>query len=215
MKRTKKMDWAKHAAVLSITVLVFFTGILLGTLLNKNKIDAVQEISDELRLSTMSSEVEFAILAENPCEVHDLGFLSDDLHELSLKVEFMENQLGSRNKDVQELKSFYSIIQLRHWVLMTKIKEECNNEAVNIIYFYSNEGECRDCADQGFILSYLKRTEKVNIYSIDINTNNNAVRTLKEVYKIRSAPTLIIDKDVYEGFKTLNQLKEIMNNDDD
>jgi cell division protein FtsX len=83
MKRTKKMDWAKHAAVLSITVLVFFTGILLGTLLNKNKLDNVKEISEELRISTMSSEVEFAILAENPCTIEDLGFLSDDLHELS------------------------------------------------------------------------------------------------------------------------------------
>ncbi|MCC7575101.1 hypothetical protein KO361_05925 [Candidatus Woesearchaeota archaeon] len=210
MKRTKKMDWAKHAAVLSITVLVFFTGILLGTLLNKNKLDNVKEISEELRLSTMSSEVEFAILAENPCAIEDLGFLSDDLHELSMKVEYMENQLGSKNKDVQELKNFYSIIQLRHWVLMTKIKEQCETEVTNIVYLYSNEGDCKECADQGFILSYLKRTEKVNIYSVDININNNAVRTLKQVYNVKTAPTLIINQEKHEEFKTLNQLKELI-----
>ena len=210
-RRTKKMDWAKHAAVLAITVLVFFTGILLGTLLNKNKVDAVREMSEELRISTMSSEVEFAIIAENPCAMTDLTFLSDDLHELSIKVEYMENQLGSRNKDVKELKNFYSIIQLRHWILMTKIKEQCDSEATNIIYFYSNEGDCRECQDQGYILSHLKRTENVNIYSVDINLENNAVRSLKQVHGIKTAPTLIIDQEVHEGFKTLNQLKELIN----
>ncbi len=209
-KRTKKMDWAKHAAVLSITVLVFFTGILLGTILNQGKIDTVHQISEELRINTMSSEVEFAILAENPCAITDISFLSDDLHELSLKVEYMENQLGTNNEDVKELKNFYSIIQLRHWILTTRIQEECNTNVSNIIYFYSNEGDCRECSDQGFILSHLRRTENVNIYSVDINTQNNAVRTLKEMYDVKNAPTLIINKEKHEGFKTLNQLRELV-----
>lgn len=208
--RTKKMDWTKHTAVLAITVLIFFTGILLGTILNKNKVDSVREMSEELRISTMSSEIEFAILAENPCVVTDLEFLSDDLHQLSLKVDYMENQLGSQNKDVKEVKNFYSIIQLRHWILMTKIKEQCEIETENIIYFYSNLGDCDECSDQGYILSHLKRTNNVNIYSVDINTNNNAVRTLKQVYGIKSAPTLIIGNEVYEGFLTLNQIREII-----
>lgn len=210
MKRTKKMDWAKHAAVLSITVLVFFTGILLGTLLNKNKVDAVKDMSEELRISTMSSEIEFAILAENPCAIQDISFLNDELYELSLKVDYMENQLGVNNKEVKELKNFYSIVQLRHWLLMKKIKEQCETKATNIIYFYSNEGDCRECSDQGFVLSYLRRTENVNIYSVDINTENNAVRTLKKVYSVKTAPSLIIDKELYQGFQTLQQLKEIL-----
>jgi len=210
MKRTKQIDWSKHVAVLLITILIFFIGILLGTLLNRNKVDLVKEISEELRINTMSSEVEFMILADNPCTLSNLTFLSDELHELSLKVEHMENQLSSENKDVQELKNFYSIIQLRHWKLMTTIKEECKNEATNIVYFYSNKGDCPECREQGFILSYLKRTENINIYSIDINTNNNAVRTLKKLYNIKTAPTLIINKDTHEGFKTLNQLKELI-----
>ena len=46
MKRTKKMDWSKHAAVLIITIFVFFTGILLGYLLSKNKIENVESSSN-------------------------------------------------------------------------------------------------------------------------------------------------------------------------
>lgn len=210
-KRTKKIDLAKHTAVLSITVLVFLTGILLGTILNKNKITTIQEISEQLKISTMSSEVEFAILSENPCSISDLSFLSDELYELSIKVDYMENQLGSQNQEVIELKNIYSIIQLRHWLLMTKIKAQCESESANIIYFYSNEGDCKECSDQGFILSHLRRTENVNIYSIDINLENNAVRTIKKTYKVSTAPSLIINKEVHTGFKTLNQLREIIN----
>lgn len=206
----KKMDWSKHTAVLIITILIFLTGILLGSYLNTNKVIALNELSEELRVSAMSSELEFAILAENPCKVTEYGFLSEELDELSSKVEFMENQLGRTNQEVIKLKNFYSIVQLRHYLLMTRLVDECQLNTSNIVYFYSNAGDCPECNEQGFILSYLKNTYSINIYSIDINSQNNAVRALKEVYDIETAPSFIIEGEPYYGFQSTNALRTIL-----
>ena len=206
------MDWSKHAAVLTITMLLFLSGILIGTFISTGKVDQVKILTDELRTSTMSSEVEFAILTQNPCQVTDLGYLNDELQELSLKVEFLENQLGHDNKDVIELKNFYSIIQLRHWLLIDSIISQCDDVNLStIVYFYSNEKDCDDCSQQGFILNHLRRVEEVNIYSIDINLENNAVLSFKKVNNVTTAPTLIIDGVKYEGFRTLRELRTIVN----
>ena len=211
-KRTKKMDWSKHAAVLTITVLVFVMGILLGNLLNQHKIDAIADITEELRFNTMSSELEFALLTANPCSVTDLQFLRDDLREISSKVEYMENQLGSSNKAVLELKNHYSIVQIRHWLLMNKIRKECQAETIPIIYFYSNEGDCDECTVQGYILSHLRKNEPVAVYSVDANLNNKAVQTLKKVYDVNATPTLIIDDIVYPNFMSMDDLTAIIKN---
>ncbi|MFT4261683.1 MAG: hypothetical protein ACMXX9_04600 [Candidatus Woesearchaeota archaeon] len=206
----KKMDWSKHAVVLTITILVFFTGILLGSYLNTNKLNELNELSEELRVSAMSSELEFAILTDNPCKVTEYGFLNEELDDLSGKVEFMENQLGRNNQEVIKLKNFYSIVQLRHYLLMTKLTEQCDLNTSNIVYFYSNEGDCPECNEQGFILSYLKNLYPINIYSIDINSQNNAVRALKEVYDIETAPSFIIDGEPYYEFQSTNALRTIL-----
>jgi hypothetical protein len=212
MKNRKKMDWSKHTAVFIITVLIFFTGILLGSYINTNKLISLNDLSEELRISAMSSEVEFAILSENPCKVTDYGFLSNELNDLSGKVEFMENQLGRNNPEVLKLKNFYSIVQLRHYLLMTKLTEECSLNVTNIIYFYSNEGDCETCSEQGFILSYLRYNYPINIYSIDLNSQNNAVRALKEIYDIESAPSLVIDGEPYYTYLRTEDIRTIIEN---
>ncbi len=210
MKNRKRMDWPKHGAVFAITILIFSIGILIGSQINQTKMSSIAELSEELRVITMSSELEFAILTENPCEVTDLSFLTEELDELSKKVEFMENQLGRGNPEVLKLKNFYSIVQLRHYLLMTKLVDECEFNLTNIVYFYSNEGDCPECNQQGFILSYLRNIHPINVYSIDINSENSAIRALKTIHKVETAPSLIIDGEVFEGFKTRNELLELI-----
>ena len=211
-KNRKKMDWPKHTSVLIITILVFTTGILLGTIINDNKMIELTELSEELRISAMSSELEFTILSENPCKIGDLDFLGNELNDLAGKVEHMENQLGRDHREVLKLKNFYSIVQLRHYLLMSKLTKQCDLNLTNLVYFYSNEGDCKVCNEQGFILSYLRNIYPLNVYSIDINSENNAVRALKEVHDVQISPSFIINGRLVEGYKTANQLREFLNN---
>ena len=93
---------------------------------------------------------------------------------------------------------------------MNKIKEECDLETPVILYFYSNKGDCPDCKEQGFILSYLKRTTNAQIYSIDVNTDNGAVRALKAIYNITNTPSIIINEDTYKEFTNLKTIMEVI-----
>lgn len=205
MKR-KKISAQKTVLVLLLTIIIFSAGILLGNHNTTKKFSAVTDLSDELRLETLGIEVEYDILAENICENEDVLYLTTELFEISEKVDFMENEIGSNNEQVIQLKKQYFVLEARHWILAKKRVQDClgNNKGMNntiVLYFYSNKGDCPQCPEQGAVLTHLHRKyEGMKIYSFDININSPIVRVLKDLYEIRTVPGLVINDELHEGY---------------
>jgi hypothetical protein len=76
------------------------------------------------------------------------------------------------------------------------------NETVTI-YFYSNQGDCPRCQQQGAVLTYLQTLYSgMKVYSFDISSETPAVQTIKRVHGItdEELPVLIINNEVEAGF---------------
>jgi hypothetical protein len=104
---------------------------------------------------------------------------------------------------------------------MQKITERCGKiqatSTPSIIYFYSNEGDCPDCEREGFVLTRLRQTyPNLRVYSFDYNLDLSALQTLVTVYSIKPTSeeaglhALLIDGRVYYGFKSIDDIKDII-----
>ncbi len=100
------------------------------------------------------------------------------------------------------LKEYYSLLEIRQWLLEKEMAEKCGTNKTLILYFYSNDKQmCKECEEQGYILSYSRKNyDEVNIYSFDIGSRNPAVSTIKRIYDVRNVPTVIINNNKIEGF---------------
>jgi len=202
MKRTK------YLAVFATTTLIFVIGIIIGYMVTISKLSKISDMEQDLKINAMDIELQYLLLAEDPCTAVNSTFLTDELFQIGVRLDFMEMKLGTDNPSVIALKEYYSLLELRHWIFTKKTKKECDIDKDLILYFYSNEGDCSRCKEQGFILSYMhKKYPELSIYSFDINMENNALYTVKKIYDVKKVPSLIINNKLYEGFKSTKEIE--------
>ncbi len=212
--RRKKFAGEKMAIVLLLTIIIFSLGMMLGNYNSTQKFEKVVSLSEELQQHTLAVEVEFDILENNICENNDILFLTDELFDLSEKLSYMENTLGTDSKRVLKLKNYYFILEAKHWLLAKKRVETCLQEEpldmnkTIILYFYSNEGDCPRCEQQGAVISYLHEIYKgMKVYSFDTNADSPIIEVLKKLYAIDDqTPTLIINDETVHGFQDPDQI---------
>ncbi|MFC1648053.1 hypothetical protein ACFL1B_01205 [Nanoarchaeota archaeon] len=207
----KKMDKMKYFAVFLLTIIIFSAGVLLGNYLTSMKLDKLTDIEANLYLDTLGAEVQYQILIGDPCQFVNSTPLAEDLYELSEKLDYLEGVFGEDNENVMRLKEQYSLLEVRHWLYVKKTNKECNTSNIPVLYFYSNEGDCPKCEQQGYILTYLrKKFPDLRIYSFDITIDNTAVNTIKKIYDVKTAPTIILGTLVYEEFRSREELEEAL-----
>ncbi len=198
---------SKYVAAFAITTLIFIVGIIVGNYISSQKLSTIDALQRDLTQKTISSELQYLLMSEHPCESVDASELTQELFDIGSKLDFMENQLGKTNADVISLKAYYSLLEIRHWLFLKKAKKECGVDADLIVYFYSNEGDCPECQQQGYVLSTIHRNyPSVNIYSFDINIDDPAVVTLRRIHGIYDAPTLVINDEVLQGSRTMHEV---------
>ncbi len=212
MNEYKEMDSMKYLAAFLLTVIVFAIGVAIGNYFNAQKVERVKAIENDIRLDTLGAEIQQEILTEEPCKFVNSTPLTEDLYELSRKLNHVENIYGQDDESVLRLKERYSLLELRHWLYIKRIKQECGKDLVPILYFYNNDKNCDKCEDQGYVLTYIRRKyDNVRVYSYDIRIDNTALETVKEIYDVNSAPTVIIDGTKH-GFMTRDDVERAIRN---
>ena len=205
---SKKINKTKFLAVFASTTLIFLIGLVIGNKIGDAKLSKVDTLEQDLRTDTIAMELQYLLLAEDPCSSVNSTTLTEELYEIGSKLDFMEQRLGKKNQDVIRLKNYYSLLEIRHWLFMKKQQKECNTDNTLVLYFYSNLGDCDRCEEQGFVLNYLrKKYPAVNVYSFDININNIAMDTIKTMFNVKKAPTIVINENILEGFNNLEYLE--------
>ncbi len=209
----RKFSMFKFVGVFTATLLIFLLGILLGNYLNSLKVTHIDSLQNDLRMDTLALETQSLILSKNPCEVSELTVMSDELYEIGEKLTFMESQLGANHESVKRLKNYYSLIELRHWILLTEANQKCGLGHKLILYFYSNELGCSDCEKQGFVLDHIRKIRSdVKIYSFEYGLDNAAFNTIKNLFKVKSSelPVIVINNEKYTGFKDITELESLL-----
>ncbi|MBX4215766.1 hypothetical protein KW797_02365 [Candidatus Parcubacteria bacterium] len=206
------IDWRKYLYVLVITSLIFGTAVFLANYFNGKKLAEVKRIADQLSVDILSSETQFALLQESSCENLTAPVLSEELGSLGERLAYAEEQFGAKNGDVESLRRYYSLLELKDYLLSKRIADKCGGRPAFVIYLYSNEGDCPDCEKEGFVLTYLReKYPALRVYSFDYHLDLSAVKTLLSIFKIKDElPAIVVNDRVYYGFKTKEELESLL-----
>ncbi len=211
---TIMIDGKKYIFTFVLTAALFATAFFASSFFSEKRVESVKEIQDNIAIDILSSETQFDLLKEVSCSNVSDSMLSPQLSEIGDKLSHTESERGSNDPDVIYLKKYYSLLEIKDYLLSKKLIEKCGSakKPVFIIYFYSNKGDCPDCEKEGYVLTRLKeKYPELRVYSFDYNLDLSAVASMKQIYKITSSlPALVIEDKTYIGFKTVEELELLL-----
>lgn len=209
------IDTKKYTFTFFVTTAIFATAFFASTFFSQKRVESVKFIQDNIAIDILSSETQFDLLKEVPCQNVNDSMLSLELNALGDKLSHTESERGEKDEDVMYLKKYYSLLQVKDYLLSKKLTEKCGSKKkqVFIIYFYSNKGECLDCQKEGYVLTRLKeKYPELRVYSFDYNLSLSVIDSLKAIYKIAPSPlpALVIEDQTYTGYKTIEDLEALL-----
>lgn len=208
------IDTKKYIFTFVITLAIFVTAFFASTFFSNKRVESVKSIQDTIAIDILSSETQFDLLKEMPCSNVGDTILSAELSALGDKLSRTETDRGEKDADVIYLKKYYSLLQIKDYLLSKKLVEKCGagKKPVFIIYFYSNIGNCPECQREGYVLTRLKEIyPDLRVYSFDYNLDLSAIDSMKRIYHIKDAlPAMVIEDRTFTGFKTLEELSALL-----
>lgn len=208
-----KIESKKYLLALGITLVVFFGALIVSNKIATQRITEIKAIENNISMDILSSETQFALLKDSSCKAIDHGTaFSEELSNLAQKLSYMEDDLGTNNLEVISLKKYYSLLQVKDYLLVKQVQEKCGVKPITIIYFYSNKGNCDDCVREGYVLTKLRQEfPELRIYSFDYNLDLSVVKTMKSIYGVRNTlPAVTIWEENYYGFKSAEDIEKII-----
>jgi|JI10StandDraft_1071094.scaffolds.fasta_scaffold83224_2 uncharacterized protein YdcH (DUF465 family) len=212
MDKSQGTSGKKYLFVFFITLGIFASAFLLSNYFSDRKLEKLRTIQDSISIDLLSSETQFSLLSELSCKDVSAATLSDELNSLAGKIEFAEGSVGGQS-EVEQLKKYYSLLQIKDFLLMEQIKERCGTKIYSILYFYTNADNCTECVKQGYVLTELRRKyPDLRVYSFDYNLDLSAVNSLIAIYKVDDTelPALIINDAVMTGFKSTEDIEALL-----
>jgi hypothetical protein len=206
-----KNDWGKYIIVFFITLALFAVAGGLSNFFSNRKIEDMQAIQNKLATDILSSETQFSLLSELSCEQDDSeGNFSRELGELADKISYSENSMKDNN-EVIELKRYYSLLQIKDYLLTKKINQKCGQKFVPLLYFYTTANNCTECVKQGYVLTELRQKyPNLRVYSFDYSLDLSALKAIIRIYKIEDTklPAIVLHEKVLTGFKTIKEIEK-------
>ncbi len=199
----------KYIFIFVITVALFVSVFLIVSLFNREKRENISELQRKITVDLIANETQFDLLKNAPCKaIESDSLLSRQMGELGKKLAYAEETQGENNKDVIDLKKYYSLLEVKDYLLSQEVAKKCDIQIESIIYFY--EHNCDDCGKQGLILTELKRRYPwLRIYSFDRNLDFSIVETFAGLYDLsEKAPIIIIGDKKYVGLKTISEIEK-------
>ena len=211
---SRPVDWRKYFLVFIITGALFATAMFLSNYFNSKKISQLEDIQNKISVDILSSETQFSLLEELSCKDISNTFLSQELNNLADKIDYTEKSIGTGNAEVLRLKRYYSLLEIKDYLLMKKISERCKFPSAFILYFYTTKDNCPECTKEGYALDALRdKYPKLRVYSFDYNLDLSAISALKDIYKVGNAlPALVINGNAYNGFKGVEDIEKLIPN---
>ena len=203
------IDWKKYLIVFLFTVGLFLSASYVSNYFGDKKINQLKLIQDKISIDILSSETQFSLLSELSCKNISDSVFSSELGELANKLEWGQQNLGMTD-EVSYLKKYYSLLEIKDYLLTKQISTRCKTKAAFILYFYTTADNCSECEKQGLALSALRdKYPELRVYSFDYSIDLSAVKSMLQIYKIEDTklPALVVDEDVLTGFHSIDDLE--------
>jgi hypothetical protein len=207
------MSLVVRNALIALLITITLAGTVAYAInyLNQARITELSAIEDQLSIDILSLDTQFSLLETAPCDsTASSTTLTGELADMGDRLSYAENQLGSDNAQVIRLKEQYSLLEIRDYLITKKLAAVCGAKPTTVLYFYSNAGDCADCDNAGYALSYLRDTyPTLRVYSFDYNLDLGALKTFIAINKVRlSLPAFVINGKQFYGFTSLEDLEK-------
>lgn len=211
MKQTS-FEWLKYVVTFVITAGIFITIFYATKVINEKKLSEVKSIQDKIALDLLSSETQFSLLKRSTCTQDGNSLLAPELGSLGERLSFMEGDLGMKNENVIALKKYYSLLQMKDYMLGLELSQKCSYKPIYILYFYTSDCST-DCEKQGYALTALReKYPELRVYSFDADLDLSAIATLETIYKVSNdhLPALVINEKLYTDFQSIETIEKLI-----
>jgi hypothetical protein len=210
--QTQPVHRSKYAIVLLITAGIFATVFYVSSALTDRKLNELNAIQNNIAIDILSAETQYSLLGELDCSQVTTTVLSDQLNDLSKKIEYLENSSG-KSDELTQLEKQYSLLEIKDYLLMKAITNRCGQKSVFVLYFYTTSENCSECVKQGYVLTALReKYPALRVYSFDYGLNLPAVDTLEKIYHIKDTelPAMVSNSQVYTGFHSVEDIESLI-----
>lgn len=210
---TRAARWQSYVVALFITALIFATALFASNYFGNSRIADIQATQSSISIDILSLETQFDLLAEHSCQdISENSVLSREIQPVGQRLAYLESQSNVNKTQLTELKRYYSLLEIKDYLLMQQVTAKCGLKPVFILYFYSNEGDCKDCEEQGYALTGLsEKYPALRVYSFDYNLDLSALRTLVDIHDVKDAlPALVINGKVHYELNTMEDIENIL-----
>jgi len=191
---------------LILTIIVFNIGIFFGYQLESSRVDRINDwyLQSEIELLDQRIQKDSFEFLELNCDAmveENINF-ADRIYEDALVIEKYE-EANRINNDIILQHKRYDLLRTLFWINSMKIKEKCNSDYHNLVYFYQyNDVSIEKKAKQNVfsnLLFQLKEEKKGEIMLIPIAADNKdigSINLLLDKYGITELPTILIDEKI-------------------
>ncbi len=132
---------SKYVMVFLITAGLFATVFYVSNSLTNRKLAELNTIQNNISTDLLSAEAQYSLLGELDCSQVSTTVLSDQLNELSKKIEYLESSSG-KSDELTQLEKQYSLLEIKEYLLMKAVTKRCGQKSVFILYFYTTSENC-------------------------------------------------------------------------
>lgn len=204
-------DWKKYVVAFVITAAIFATAFGITSWVNGQRVDELRTMQDAISVNLLSSDMQYNLLRDANCSDLFNASVGQELGDLSDRLSYMESIGKGADPAVVNLKRYYSLLEIRDYLLANSAASKCPRRPVPILYFYT--ANCPDCDRQGQVLTYLRQhnPDILRVYSFDDNLDVSALRTLANIHKVADPfPVLVIGGVTYNGFKSIDDIQKLV-----
>ncbi|MBU6370968.1 MAG: thioredoxin family protein [Patescibacteria group bacterium] len=204
------INWKTYLYAFLITLAVFLVALYASDAVTNSRAAAVKASEDKASNDILASETEFALLGQVSCKDIDKSTLAGELGEIGDKLSFLEASADDTNPDVIAMKEYYSILEVKDFILTKQLDAKCQNAPVAILYFYAND--CAACQAVGDGLTALHaKYPSLRIYSFDRNLDMPLIRTLAQLYNVgTSTPEVVVNEHLIPKIDTIADIENAL-----
>ena len=217
VNQNRSLSGRRYLFAAVLTLLIFSLGVMLGMVIEGKRVAVINEKANEQRLDFNSIQLQYEYInqlsLEKNCDALAKSFDNNvnTLEDTREKLESYHGQASVNKAEFDLIRREYTIAQFNYWLFAKKYKKLCNADIATILFFYDDEDKCNRCSDQGYILSYLKKTFGDRLLNFAIYgryEDEPMVGIIKTAYGINEYPTLVIEDVAFDGFMAVDDVKE-------
>jgi hypothetical protein len=205
---------------LVLTVIVFLLGVFLGFSLERNRVRGVEYEYRVIELESADAKLQsiyYQNLDPKFCDSaieENLNF-ADRVYQEGLKIEDFD-KASFLTDDLELEKKKYALLKVEFWLNSIVLKERCDADYMNLVYFFDNDPDFDTKAEQNAQSGILKDLKEkygrdLMLIPLPLDMDISIVNVMKGTYDITTTPTILINEEMkLEGLQSLEKLDKLV-----